>query len=293
MAKVTALGYVGCSITDPGAWHELLSTVYGLERRADSPAGVHQYRLDEQHHRLALHEGANDRILHLGWEVDTREDLRELAAFLSEQGLDVEPGERSMCESRAVMELIAVDSPDGVRNEIFFGPKIEATPFTPAHGMSGFRTGDLGLGHVVVAATDPEVTVKWYREMLGFELSDYIFWDDIEATFLHCNARHHSIAFTNPVGPFKGGDLNHIMLEAKSMDDVGRAYDVVQANDIPLAMGLGRHTNDRMTSFYVYTPSGWWIEYGYGGELIDDSTWEPKFYNAPKIWGHKAYPPPG
>lgn len=292
MSKVTGLGYLGATITDPESWHQLLLTLYGLERRTDSPDGIHQYRLDDQHHRLTLYEGADDKIAHVGWEVDTREDLRLLAAHLSENGVEVEAGEPGLCEERAVMELIVCRAPDGVRTEIFFGPKQDAMPFTPAHGMDGYNTGELGLGHIVLASDDPDATVKWYREMLGFSLSDYIFWDDIEATFLHCNPRHHSLAFTNPVGPLKGGDLNHLMLESKSMDDVGRGYDIALANDVPIAMTLGRHTNDRTTSFYVYTPSGWWIEYGYGGALIDDATWEPKFYNAPKLWGHEMQPPP-
>jgi 2,3-dihydroxybiphenyl 1,2-dioxygenase len=270
----------------------LLRTVYGLERRSDSPAGVHQYRLDEQHYRIALYEGKVDKLAHLGWEVETREDLREIAAHLSNIGLAVEPGETPLCTARSVMELIVVTGPNGVRNEIFFGPKQDAVPFTPAHGMDGYKTGELGLGHVVLATDDPDETVKWYREMLGFRVSDYIFWDGIEATFLHCNPRHHSLAFTNPVGPFQPGDLNHIMLEAKSIDDVGRSYDTVQARGVPIAMTLGRHTNDRTTSFYVHTPSGWMIEYGCGGDLIDDETWEPKFYSAPKLWGHEMRMPP-
>lgn len=292
MAKVSGLGYVGWAISDTDAWHVLLQSVYGLERRRDSPAGVHQYRLDDYHHRLAFHEADSDRLLHIGWEIDSRDALREIAQDLSAKGLAVEPGESALCRERAVMELIAVSGPDGVRNEIFFGPKQDAAPFSPSRGMDGYVTGDLGLGHVVLASADPDAAVKWYREMLGFELSDYIFWDDVEATFLHCNPRHHSLALTNPVGPLKGGDFNHIMLEAKSIDDVGRAWDIVQKNEIPVAMTLGRHTNDRTTSFYIYSPSGWWIEYGYGGALIDDATWEPKFYDAPKIWGHEMLPPP-
>lgn len=292
MANVTALGYVGATITDPHAWHELLTSVYGLERRNDSAQGIHEYRLDEQHHRLALLEGEADGLAYIGWEVETREDLREIAAHLSNNDIRVEPGETKLCDARKVMEVIVVHGPDGVRNEIFFGPTQDATPFAPSHGMDGYLTGDLGLGHVVLATEDPDETVKWYREMLGFKLSDYIFWDGIEATFLHCNPRHHSLAFTNPVGPLAPGDLNHIMLEAKSIDDVGRGYDIVQQNEVPIAMTLGRHTNDRTTSFYIYTPSGWWIEYGHGGDLIDDAVWEPKFYNAPKIWGHEMREPP-
>ena len=97
MSKVSGLGYLGATITDPGSWHRLLSTVYGLERRDDSPQGVHQYRLDEQHHRIALYEGDTDNVAHVGWEVETRENLRSLAAHLSENGIAVEPGEVAIC----------------------------------------------------------------------------------------------------------------------------------------------------------------------------------------------------
>ena len=62
--------------------------------------------------------------------------------------------------------------------------------------------------------------------MLGLRLSDHIHWDGIEATFMHCNPRHHSLAITNTFGPLEKGDLLHFMLEANSPDDVGRAYDV-------------------------------------------------------------------
>jgi hypothetical protein len=53
-------------------------------------------------------------------------------------------------------------------------------------------------------------------------------------------------------------------------------------------MSLGRHTNDRMTSFYVRTPSGFEIEYGAGGRLIDmTEPWMPGHYDAMSFWGHK------
>jgi hypothetical protein len=53
-------------------------------------------------------------------------------------------------------------------------------------------------------------------------------------------------------------------------------------------MSLGRHTNDLMTSFYVRTPSGFEIEYGYGGVLIEDeASWQVDTYDAISLWGHK------
>ena len=292
MSKIKGLGYIGCEVTDFNAWDSLLDTVYGLEKRADSGKSVRHYRMDDNHHRLALHKSDNNKLKYIGWEVEFQGDLDNLAAELSNKGIEVTPGSADLREQRAVMDLFLVSGPDDIRLEIFFGPVQDFKPFTPKRGMEGYNTGDLGMGHIVLATADRPASVKWYEDNLGFRLSDHIFWDDIQATFLHCNPRHHSVAFMNPVGPMKPGDLGHFMFESLSLNDVGRAYDIVHERKVPLALTLGRHTNDHMMSFYIYSPSGWWIEYGHGARLIDDADWEPKFYNSPKIWGHEFIPPP-
>ena len=64
------------------------------------------------------------------------------------------------------------------------------------------------------------------------------------------------------------------MVEYKNLDDVGQGYDLLQYNHKNgIAYTLGRHTNDYMTSFYAHTPSGFFIENGWGGRIIDPSTW--------------------
>lgn len=286
MAKVKALGYIGCSISGVKAWEKLLLDVFALEKRSDSPGGVLQYRIDGNHHRLSLYKSKKDKLEYLGWELETQDALDELAHELTASGVKLQRGDAKLKTERAVMDLYYMDGPDAVRNEIFFGPLQDFVPFNQADGRSGFNTRNLGMGHVVLASANRKATLDWYQNRLGLKLSDHIHWDDIEATFLHCNPRHHSLAIMNTVEPLASGDLGHFMLEANSVDDVGRAYDVVQEKDYPVAFTYGKHTNDLTTSFYLYTPSNWLIEYGYGGQLIDDTVWEPKLYNSPKIWGH-------
>jgi hypothetical protein len=58
-----------------------------------------------------------------------------------------------------------------------------------------------------------------------------------------------------------------------------------------LATTLGRHTNDQMVSFYVITPSGFEVEYGWGGRLIDDSVWQVQRHDRGALWGHKVQVP--
>ena len=105
-----------------------------------------------------------------------------------------------------------------------------------------------------------------------------------DAVFFHCNPRHHSIAIVEVDAP---KHLQHIMLEVKSLDDVGLAYYRCKEFGTPLSLDIGRHTNDHMFSFYMSSPSGFDIEYGWGGRLIDDSTWVVQRHVSPAIWGHQ------
>ena len=77
-------------------------------------------------------------------------------------------------------------------------------------------------------------------------------------------------------------------IELYSLDDVGQGYDLAQLEEGRIAYTLGRHTNDFMTSFYVRTPSGFFIEYGWGGRTIDPTTWQPHETTVgPSLWGHE------
>ena len=59
-------------------------------------------------------------------------------------------------------------------------------------------------------------------------------------------------------------------------------------------MTLGRHPNDRMVSFYVRSPSGFEIEYGWGALEVGEE-WTVTQYDAVSVWGHKMVgtSPPG
>jgi hypothetical protein len=77
------------------------------------------------------------------------------------------------------------------------------------------------------------------------------------------------------------------MMELFSFDDVGQGYDLALANEGRVAVTLGRHTSDFITSFYTWTPSAFMVEYGWGARTIDVERWlayERK--EGPSLWGH-------
>ena len=145
----------------------------------------------------------------------------------------------------------------------------DSEPFKPSRPISGFKTGALGMGHVVLHVKDFNKVVPFYRDILGFKISDYSN-TPISLCFFHINGRHHSLAL---FGSGKIG-FHHFMVEYNSLDDVGQGYDLVQYKDDAIAYTMGRHTNDYMTSFYSITPSGFFVENGWGGRIIDPSSWK-------------------
>jgi 2,3-dihydroxybiphenyl 1,2-dioxygenase len=149
--------------------------------------------------------------------------------------------------------------------------------------LGGFKTGVLGLGHAVLMSENVEDARRFYTGVLGMRLSDYT-EKPFDAHFYHVNARHHSFAIIQN----KRKGLHHIMLELLEFDDVGQTYDLLDAEGVRLGASLGRHTNDFMTSFYMFTPSEFMIEYGWGGRQIDMKHWQPERLDCgPSFWGHE------
>ena len=140
----------------------------------------------------------------------------------------------------------------------------------------------------MLAVDDAERSLQFYRDVLGLRESDFISFSrgnfEMNMTFMHCNPRHHSLAFMQARMPRR---LHHIMLQVDALDDVGSTYSLCAAQGVPLASTLGRHTNDHMVSFYMVSPSGFEIEYGWGARTIDDTTWKVQTHRAPSIWGHE------
>lgn len=277
-----SLGYIGVSTAQADAWADFSTGLLGMQV-ADRNGSGFALRTDGRAGRLFVEKGAREGVSATGWEVADAAALAQLAAQLSDAGHPVRPGTRIEAEQRRVAALIIGEDPAGNRIEFFHGAAAAATPFTPGRAISGFRTGPLGLGHVVLTVTSIDAILPFYTDLLGFRLSDYAL-RPFKAFFFHLNSRHHSFAaIETGVNGF-----HHLMVELDSLDDVGQGYDLAQLEEGRIGVTLGRHTNDFMTSFYARTPSGFMIEYGWGGRSIDPARWEPfECDYGPSLWGHE------
>jgi 3,4-dihydroxy-9,10-secoandrosta-1,3,5(10)-triene-9,17-dione 4,5-dioxygenase len=288
MSEVRSLGYVIISSGDLDAWETFACDLLGLQVAEKTPDRL-RLRNDEKIYRLEVVRGEAEGVTVLGWEVQGKEALEDLVTRLETNGYEVTRDSTEAARERGVTEMVSFTDPEGMRVELFYGQMVDKNKFISPTGAN-FLTGDGGLGHVFHLVHQEEPIRHLYLDILGFKLSDYIDFGPIYGTFTHCNPRHHSYAFA-PVPGVPSG-IGHIMFEVDDIDIVGRAYDkVLKENAAPLAMSLGRHSNDQMLSFYVNSPSGFQIEYGTGAITIDDETWVPKRYDVPGFWGHERQMP--
>jgi extradiol dioxygenase len=281
---IEALSYVGFRSPRADEWKSFGPGILGLEVVDPGPDGAVRLRNDDASWRLAIHSGDADDVAYLGWSTGDATGLAQTAAVLRGAGIDVHAGDAELIASRDVEGIEWFVDQFGFRHELTYGLRTAPGTFTPGREGVSFVTGDGGLGHAVLIVPDLEAATQFFVGVLGFRHSDDIDMG-LHVRFLHCNARHHTLALSHVPGMV---GLHHVMLEVSDVDDVGRAYDEVNARGLPVAMSLGRHTNDHMTSFYVRTPSGFEIEYGSGGRLIDvTEPWKPAHYDAMSFWGHK------
>jgi 3,4-dihydroxy-9,10-secoandrosta-1,3,5(10)-triene-9,17-dione 4,5-dioxygenase len=290
---ISSLGYLRIESADPAAWREFGTRVLGMAEGRGPDAAAVYLRMDDFPARLVVVPGERERLLAVGWEVADSRALAMAASALTAAGVVVKSGDADELADRRVGGLLHADDPSGNSLEIFCGAALDSRPAISPSGTA-FVTGEQGLGHVVLPATDDEDTLNFYAALLGFRLRDSMrlpgeFFGrppggpPVWMRFLGCCPRHHSLALA-PMNPPAG--IVHLMVEVATLDDVGRAIDRCHRRKAPVSSTLGRHANDQMVSFYVQTPGGFDIEYGTDGRTVDDSTWVSRETTTVSLWGH-------
>lgn len=294
MSDIKSLGYIKIQTTDIGRWRSFAFDVLGMAEGSGSgdldPAGSLYLRMDERAARIIVVPGDSDQLVHIGWEVRDGLALRRVRESLERAGVAVKPLSVEEADSRRVEEVISFADPTGTIVEVFCGPVLDHSPVVTPFGAR-FVTGSQGLGHVVLPTTDPAGAFTFYTEVLGFlprgamRLPVPPEYGPLRIRFLGINQRHHSLALCPaPHGGPPG--LVHIMVEVDTLDAVGCALDRVAKQGFPLSSTLGRHTNDKMVSFYVRAPGGWDVEFGTDGMKVDEAYYTAEEITADSYWGH-------
>lgn len=256
-------------------------------------ANAHEvaFRLDAHQRRIIIEKGPSDDISALGWHVASDDVLQVILQRSQQRGVHVKQGDARAASLRGVNAFWELRGPKGLPIELFVDPITTNEPL--AMLCSGFNTGDCGMGHVAIVSRQPEKMLAFWQDIFDARLSDYIEQPMsglmLDITFLRLNPRHHSIAIAATRGvrmnPIRTR-IQHFNIEANTLEDLTAAYQRCKKLGYKIAHGIGQHPNDRELSFYVLTPSGFEMEYGWAPIAVDESRWQPVIHSGISIWGH-------
>ena len=285
------LGYVLVESPKLAEWKRFAADGIGMEIADERPTHL-AFRTDAHARRLIVRKAAGEDIL-LGWQLDDRAALETILARLAARKVAVEEIGGEEARLRGVERLWRFVGPKKQALELFVEPKLATSPVKTVG--QGFVTGARGIGHVAITTRKPEAMIAFWQEIFDAKISDFI--DDringvdLNFTFMRVNSRHHSIA----VGATKGlkmdpftTKIQHLEMQAASLDDIGAAYRRCRALGVKIAMAVGQHTNDRDISFYAVTPSGFYFELGWSAEGDTEAEdWPQVTHQGISVWGHK------
>lgn len=251
------LGYVALNVSDPERSASFYEAQVGLSRVRQGSGGEVYLRCSQDHHNLVLFPAASAGLKRLAFEMHRDADLEALASRVADQGIAVQEVDPAECAELRLGRTLRLSEPHtGVTLEFYstihqFGGR----PYVPT--VAKIQR----LGHVVLKSPRWDASAAFYRDVLGFEVSDSI---EGRACFLRCppNPLHHSLAIAqgNEAG------LHHINFMVSEIDDVGRALNRFRKQGVDIVFGPGRHPPSESIFLYFLDPDGLTAEYSFGME---------------------------
>src|SRR5688500_18462147 len=102
---VSQLGYVGVGVSDVAAWEQFATEVLGMEVSGRAPDGTVYLRLDEYHHRVALHPTGDDDMIYAGWGVPNETEFEAMKQRMADGGIEFSQGSQADIANRMVRDM--------------------------------------------------------------------------------------------------------------------------------------------------------------------------------------------
>ncbi|MHB8221001.1 MAG: VOC family protein [Acidimicrobiales bacterium] len=291
---VFGLGYIRVWGAELDEWERFGDGVLGTMSQRDN-AGRLLIRMDDWMGRFVIEQGpvsveaglapAVPNVA-IGWECPSEDAWSAARRAIDVAGIATADGTGPTPWCR---DWFICSDPSGFRCEFFYGGKRDpANQFVSSLGVS-FVTGEQGMGHVTLFANQCAKSLEFYSRVLGFQVREGKSAEDgtLRAVFMSPNQREHSLAL---LATEDASRVGHVLVEVTDFDAVGRAMDRCLDGLAPMAVSLGKHWNDEMVSFYLRTPSGFNIEYGFGGRKVAPERWsrgEQGGSGLTSSWGHR------
>ncbi len=285
-AKVKAVVYGRLEVKSIAKWREFMELLFGLKLKPSTRPGEFEAVVDDAGCRMIFSEGPAEDLVAYGWLSD---DLDALEQRIEASGEKAEWASDDEAMERGAGRLLRTLDPEGLMIEIVDATASHNSYEAPHHGQT-YKTGQLGVGHFSIASADLDRFERFYVDALGLEISDYndlnlMAGVRVRVGFYRANPRHHSVGCAS-LGVTSKQRLHHFFFELPDHDAVGRAFERVQQTGIQIAHEIGVHPNDNLFTFYVISPSGFLVEIGAEGRLVEAP--EPILtHRGMARWGHR------
>jgi catechol 2,3-dioxygenase-like lactoylglutathione lyase family enzyme len=253
--------------------HRLTSITLGVPDVAASSAFFTEFGLDattggwhstrDGGQQLQLVSAPTRRLKRLGVGASDADDLARIAARVASVGLG------SIVEHTAD-RLVLTEPATGLLVEVsvadWYSAPASPHSFNRPAGVERFdvpapsvmasdSAKPSNLTHVVYGTPDQPTTLRFFTDVIGFEISDEV--PGIIA-FTRCSELHHNFAIQAAPVAFP----HHIAFEMDDVDDVVRSGQRMVDTDPQRHMwGLGRHAIGSNWFWYLREPGGTFVEY--------------------------------
>ena len=229
-----------------------------------------------EHHSIVLREGPHPRCMRIGFQLGPDDDLDAFEKQTAAHGLRVT---RKKDPEPTIEDMVVFEDPKGTVMEVFKRPEPQKQPFRH-NGIVPHK-----LGHVAFHVTDVQKVTRFYCDVLGFRVSD---WMGDYFSFLRCGPDHHTINFVKG----KRTQMHHVAFELKDWAQIQATCDFLGSLNIPIIWGPGRHGPGHNVYTYHRNPDDQIIEmFTELDKMLDESLgyFDPKPWHRdrpqrPKVW---------
>jgi catechol 2,3-dioxygenase len=268
------IGHVALRVTDLERSVAHVTNVLGLHERARSDGEV-LLSSNEKHHELQLIAADAAALDHIGLEVEGGDELARVRASALAAGAEMLEEARG---EAGIGDAIRFVGPAGMVYEVYDGMDRE-----PLSTNTYLRPGIRKLGHLSFACENPVEVVAFWRDALGFRISDVAGG----LTWMRCDNDHHGLA----VSPRPHGNvLHHHAWQTQDWGALGQYCDDIARAGLTLSWGPVRHGPGFNVATYLPDPDGVIIEvYADLLQIDDERAYTPvDWSNEPRalnLWG--------
>ncbi len=258
--RVNGLRGVELAVFDLKKSSDFYRSVWGLEEAAAEGDAAYLRGTGREHHILALHQRPRAGLAAMNFSARDKRVVDALHAKVAGLGVKVLSKPAALSGVAGGGYGFSMETPEG--QVLTVSADVEQHADTVIDSSRPLK-----LSHIVLNVADLDRQNRFFRDALGFRLSDATERMD----FIRCSSDHHSVALARG----HGAGLNHMAYEVPNFDGLMRGAGRMTHGGFNIEWGVGRHGPGNNIFTYFIEPNGFVTEYTTEVEQIDEATHMP------------------